>query len=174
MGRRGGPSGPPARLRVEVVTSTRTRVPGLSAWLASAAPALARGDVTVAITSDSRVRTLNRRFRRKDTSTDVLSFPSGDPADEVRRGPAFVRPGVGRALTARQRYLGDIVIAAGVAARQARVAGHSPGTEIRVLALHGLLHLLGYDHERDDGQMARLERRLRRKAGLVEGLIERG
>ncbi len=162
-------------LRVEVVTSTRARAPGLAAWLASAAPALARGDVTVAITSDRRMRTLNKRFRRKDVSTDVLSFPSEEPADGVRGDPAVDRrPWPGRAFSARQRSLGDIVIAAGVAARQARVAGHSIGVEIRVLALHGLLHLLGYDHERDDGQMARLERRLRRKAGLTEGLIERG
>ena len=71
------------------------------------------------------------------------------------------------------RSLGDIVIAGGVARRQAAEAGHGLQTELRVLALHGLLHLLGYDHERDDGQMARLERRLRRRGGLVEGLIER-
>lgn len=72
-------------------------------------------------------------------------------------------------------YLGDIVIATGVAERQARLAGHSRLTELRILALHGLLHLAGYDHERDDdgGQMARVERRLRRKGGLREGLIER-
>jgi probable rRNA maturation factor len=69
--------------------------------------------------------------------------------------------------------LGDVVIAVGVARRQARAAGHSLQTEVRVLALHGLLHLLGYDHEHDDGRMARLERRLRRNAGLREGLIER-
>jgi probable rRNA maturation factor len=70
-------------------------------------------------------------------------------------------------------FLGDIVIARGVARRQARAAGHAEATEMRVLALHGLLHLLGYDHERDGGAMARLERRLRRKGGLREGLIER-
>ena len=70
-------------------------------------------------------------------------------------------------------FLGDIVIARGVARRQARAAGHAEATEIRVLALHGLLHLLGYDHERDAGAMARLERRLRRKGRLREGLLER-
>src|SRR5206468_12829796 len=65
--------------------------------------------------------------------------------------------------------LGDIVIARDVAKRQAREAGHSETTELRVLALHGLLHLLGYDHERDSGTMDRIERRLRRKGGLREG-----
>jgi probable rRNA maturation factor len=82
--------------------------------------------------------------------TDVLSFPADEPGE-----------------------LGDVVIALGVARRQAAQAGHSLATELRVLALHGLLHLLGYDHERDDGQMRRLEQRLRRKGGLREGLIER-
>jgi probable rRNA maturation factor len=114
------------------------------------APARARGVVTVAIVSDARIGALNRRFRKKDRPTDVLSFPSQE------RG-----------------YLGDVVIASGVAARQAREAGHSLATELRVLALHGLLHLLGYDHEHDDGRMARLERRLRKRGGLREGLIER-
>jgi probable rRNA maturation factor len=70
-------------------------------------------------------------------------------------------------------YLGDIVIARGVARRQARAAGHSERTELRILALHGLLHLLGYDHDRDRGRMARFERALRRRGGLREGLIER-
>jgi probable rRNA maturation factor len=70
-------------------------------------------------------------------------------------------------------HLGDIVIATGVAARQARAAGHAVETEWRVLALHGLLHLLGYDHEGDDGEMARVEARLRRRGGLAAGLIER-
>jgi probable rRNA maturation factor len=69
--------------------------------------------------------------------------------------------------------LGEIVIARGLAGRQARKARHSELTELRVLALHGLLHLLGYDHERDRGRMRRLEERLRRKGGLREGLIER-
>ena len=69
--------------------------------------------------------------------------------------------------------LGDIVIARGVARRQAAAARHSVAVELRVLALHGLLHLLGYDHERDNGRMRRVERRLRRTGGLREGLIER-
>ena len=64
-------------------------------------------------------------------------------------------------------HLGDVVIATGVARRQARAAGHPLGAELRCLALHGLLHLLGYDHERDSGQMERLERRLRRQGGLA-------
>ena len=70
--------------------------------------------------------------------------------------------------------LGDIVIATGVATRQAAAAGHALGTELRVLALHGLLHLLGFDHETDGGAMARTEQRLRRRGRLREGLIERG
>jgi probable rRNA maturation factor len=141
-----------ARLRVSVATpdgvTAGTR--GLGPWLARIAPAAARGDLCVAIVSDRRMRALNRQFRGKDKVTDVLSFPAGD------RG-----------------FLGDIVIAAGVAQRQARDAGHSAQTEFRVLALHGLLHLLGYDHEEDAGRMARAEMRLRKKAGLKEGLIER-
>jgi probable rRNA maturation factor len=71
-------------------------------------------------------------------------------------------------------FLGEIVIARGVARRQARAAGHDEPTELRILALHGLLHLIGYDHERDDGEMRRVEERLRRKGGLREGLIARG
>ena len=155
MKRSAGPSGPAARrsptaLAVEVVTSEATAAPGLARWLQGVAPTRARGTVTIAIAPDSRVRALNRRYRGKDVPTDVLSFPADEPGT-----------------------LGDIVIAAGVARRQAREGRHSLQTELRVLALHGLLHLLGYDHEHDDGRMARLERRLRAKGGLREGLIER-
>ncbi len=146
-----------------VVTGAATRVPGLARWLESIAPARARGTVTVAVVSDSRVRRLNRTFRHTDRATDVLSFPSG----ELDRGPRRAR------LRGGVPDLGDIVIAAGVARRQAGAAGHSLQTELRVLALHGLLHLLGYDHERDNGRMARLEARLRRRGGLRESLIER-
>ena len=140
----------PRRLTIDVVSSGATRAPGLGRWLASIAPARARGTMTIAIVPDGRVQQLNRRYRRLDAPTDVLSFPSDE------RG-----------------YLGDVVIAAGVARRQAKQAGHSLQHELRVLALHGLLHLLGYDHEHDAGRMARVEARLRRRGGLREGLIER-
>lgn len=142
---------PDSPLRVTIVDARGRpfRVPGLASWLQRVAPRRARGEVTIAVVSDARIRTLNHTYRRRDRPTDVLSFP-------------------GEGLS-----LGDIAIGRGVAARQARRAGHSFGTELRVLALHGLLHLIGYDHERDSGQMRRLEARLRRKGGLREGLIER-
>jgi probable rRNA maturation factor len=134
--------------------------------------------VTVALVSDGRMRTLNRSFRNKDYATDVLSFPvtrvTGTSTEMPRRGrrqpqiTALVEPGASPGM------LGDIVIATGVARRQANEAGHPVGTEVKVLALHGLLHLLGYDHDTDAGEMARAEARLRKKAGLKEGLIQRG
>ena len=146
-------------------------VPGLAAWLRRVAPARASGLVCVALASDRRVRGLNRAYRRKDFATDVLSFPAFARTENAR-ATARQAPLEPLALSP-QPFLGDIVIARGVAGRQARDAGHSERTELRVLALHGLLHLLGYDHERDNGRMLRLERRLRRKGGLREGLIER-
>jgi probable rRNA maturation factor len=141
-----------SRLRVSVCDAQGRplRRPALAAWLARVAPARLRGEVTIALVSDGRIRALNRRWRSVDKATDVLSFP----ADETGT-------------------LGDIVIATGVAARQARDAGHAEATEHRVLALHGLLHLAGYDHEHDDGEMARVEARLRKRGGLTAGLIER-
>ena len=155
------PDGEP-RLRV-LVADERGRAaaaPGLAAWLRRVAPARARGVVSVALVSDQRVRALNRTYRRNDSATVVLSFPNPS-------GPSNPQSPV------PDPFLGDIVIARGVARRQAREARHSERTELRVLALHGLLHLLGYDHERDHGRMRRMERRLRRKGGLHEGLIER-
>ena len=138
------------RLNVDIVVPPGVRAPGLAAWLEQVAPARARGGVTVAVVSDRRIRELNRQYRGKDSATDVLSFPADEPGQ-----------------------LGDIVLAHGVARRQAKSARHSLSSEFRVLALHGLLHLLGYDHERDNGEMRRLEQRLRRAGGLREGLIER-
>jgi probable rRNA maturation factor len=145
------PAEKPATLSVQVVSAGRLRAPGLGRWLQATAPRGARGAVVVALTSDARVRQLNARYREKNVPTDVLSFAAEEPG-----------------------FLGEVVIASGVARRQARQAGHPVRVELRVLALHGLLHLLGYDHEHDNGRMARVERRLRRKGGLREGLIERG
>lgn len=200
-----------ARLAVTLTAPDGSRVSarGLSTWLVKAAPPGARGEVTVALVSDARMRTLNRSYRNKDYATDVLSFPAfapselrrGQPANaaapERRRaklaavGGSDVRPGKHARFTeeATRRsgtpgptsagaasgdsYLGDIVIATGVAQRQADEEGHTVSTELKVLALHGLLHLLGYDHESDSGEMAKLEARLRRRAGLKEGLISR-
>lgn len=140
------------RLRVRVTDGRGRPVAhgGLGRWLAGAAPARARGEVTIALITDAAMRRLNRQFRGRDYPTDVLSFPSDEAG-----------------------VLGDIAIARGVAARQARQLGHAEGVERRVLALHGLLHLLGYDHDADTGEMARAEDRLRRKAGLPSGLIAR-
>jgi probable rRNA maturation factor len=144
---------------------------GLSRWLAAAAPARARGEVAVALVTDGHIRKLNSQYRRKPVPTDVLSFPADHGSRTPDPGSQPVDPG----SRIPDPALGDIVIATGVARRQAREAGHSYQTELRVLALHGLLHLLGYDHDRksDGGRMARLEARLRRKGGLRTGVIER-
>jgi probable rRNA maturation factor len=160
-----------SRLDVSVVDGRGRplRAPGLGRWLQGVAPREARGAVTVAVVSDARVRALNRTYRGIDAATDVLSFPGGPPS--VWRPGADVRSAQAGAPSP---FLGDIVIARGVARRQARAEAHAESTEWRVLALHGLLHLVGYDHETDSGAMRRLEARLRRRGGLVRGLIERG
>ena len=187
---------------VVAVTDERGRplgVRGLAAWVRRAAPPRARGEVTIALVGDARIRALNRTYRRRDYATDVLSFPASDRASGRRARPASPRESTNpksanpksanpkstnpkstnpKSTNPESRIpnpgsLGDIVIARGVARRQAREACHSVLTELKVLALHGLLHLLGYDHERDAGRMRRIERRLRQRAGLREGLIER-
>ena len=120
--------------------------------LAQAAVRL-KGEVTVQLTTDTAIRRLNRQFRHKDKATDVLSFPAqGVGAEEIA---------------------GDLAISVPTALRQAVAQGHSLSTEIKVLILHGLLHLNGYDHEVDSGQMARRERLLRARLRLPQGLIER-
>lgn len=112
-----------------------------------------RGTVNVLVTSSAEMKSLNRRFRSKDHATDVLSFPA--------------LPGL------KTRDAGDIAISAEIAAENARSLGHSASQEIKILALHGILHLRGYDHENDRGQMARRETKLRREFRLPVGLIER-
>jgi probable rRNA maturation factor len=112
-----------------------------------------KGTVNVLVTGSAELRSLNRRFRAKDQPTDVLSFPPG---------AGFVNG-----------LAGDIAISADIAKQNARRLGHSAADEIKILALHGVLHLVGYDHEHDDGAMARLEAALRRSLRLPLGLIER-
>lgn len=125
---------------------------GLKLFLARAQRAVRlRGEVNVLLASSARLRRLNRDFRAKDAVTDVLSFPA----------------------SAGNGIAGDIAISAPLARRQARSLSHSPAQEVKLLLLHGLLHLAGYDHERDQGQMARRELRLRRRLNLPVGLIER-
>lgn len=111
------------------------------------------GEVSVLLTSDAALRRLNRRFRGKDKTTDVLSFPAEGPA--------------------AGELAGDLAISVPAARRQGAACGHPLETELKVLILHGLLHLAGYDHESDNGRMARRERLLRRRLGLPVGLIER-
>ena len=182
------------RLRVSVTDGRGrpVRDGGLSRWLESIAPARAHGELAIALVPDRHIQALNRDYRRKDRPTDVLSFPPLRPDYALRassrsRRSASREGGQGSGGQAASRaprpdpstnaksHIGDIVIARGVARRQAREAGHSEQTEFRVLALHGLLHLLGYDHHRstDGDRMVRTEARLRRKGGLRAGLIER-
>lgn len=119
---------------------------------------VARGrDFSCLVTDDRELRRLNARFLHHDSPTDVLSFPAG------QSGPA----------SEENAFLGEIAISAERASEQAREFGHSLEEEIRILMLHGLLHLLGHDHETDRGRMGRIERAWRAKLGLPAGLIER-
>ena len=122
-----------------------------------------KGTVNVLVTSSSRMKSLNRRFRGKDKPTDVLSFPTEEASGGSRnqRGPGHVS------------IAGEIAISCDIASKNARLLGHSPGDEIKILTLHGLLHIAGHDHEQDEGQMAKLEGALRAKLRLPTGLIER-
>jgi probable rRNA maturation factor len=112
-----------------------------------------RGTVNVLVTTSQEMQLLNRRFRGKDKPTDVLSFPSG----------------AGLPV----QLLGDIAISANIAAQNAKLLGHAAKDEVKILVLHGVLHLAGYDHERDHGTMARKEMRLRKRLRLPLALIER-
>jgi probable rRNA maturation factor len=115
-----------------------------------------KGSVNVLVTSDAEMKALNGRFRGKNRATDVLSFS------------VSVEDGRGKALA------GEIAISADIARRNAQALGHGAAQEVKILALHGVLHLGGYDHETDDGEMARREAELRAQLRLPVGLIERG
>jgi probable rRNA maturation factor len=116
-----------------------------------------RSGVNVLVTGSAAVRALNRQFRNQNKATDVLSFPSSTGAGS--------RKGAGLA--------GEVAISADIAAQNATRLGHPPAQEIKILTLHGILHLAGFDHERDNGEMARKEAKLRRALGLPAALIER-
>ena len=117
-----------------------------------------RGSVNILLTGNAAMRSLNLRFRKKDKPTDVLSFPS-----RLLMSQNGTRP-----------FAGEIAISAEIAHRNAARLGHSPAVEVKVLALHGILHLAGFDHERDNGEMERKEANLRRSLGLPSSLTERG
>ena len=133
-------------------TSRRVDREELRGFLAEITRRVARGRaITCLIANDAEVRRLNRFFRGKDQATDVLSFP-----------PAKV-----------DGLAGDIAISIDRARIQAAERGHSLSDELRILMLHGALHLAGMDHESDCGEMARAESRWRKRLGLPDGLIER-
>ena len=134
---------------VEVVNRQRRLKVDTETWAAFAEKAIgaigsSESSAIIAFVSDQKIRQLNRQFRGIDKATDVLSFPSDGPEDE----------------------LGDIAISVETAALQAKENGLSFENEIAQLILHGLLHLSGYNHETDNGEMNRLELRLRRKLGI--------
>ncbi len=127
----------------------------LNRFLACAQKALGlTGEFSVLLTGDKRLRALNLQFRGKDKSTDVLSFPALPEAANGGQG-------------------GDLAISLETALAQAAAYGHTLQMEVKILILHGLLHLAGYDHESDQGQMRRRETRLRKQFALPAGLVER-
>jgi rRNA maturation RNase YbeY len=119
---------------------------------------LRSGATFVRLVTDAEMKRLNTRFRHKHKTTDVLSFPS-----ETRTTPSSIKR---RTIELRGTFLGDIAISPTLAQRNAIAFGRSTSEEICVLLLHGVLHLLGYDHENDCGQMERVEAKLRRRLGL--------
>jgi probable rRNA maturation factor len=122
--------------------------------------------VTVRLISDSAMARLNRRFRGKSGPTDVLSFPA-DTTRQRRSLPRRLKRGNANGDGAGDAdYIGDIALSPETARRNARLYSRSLPEELRMLVLHGLIHLAGFDHETDEGQMERLERRLRRRLGL--------
>lgn len=110
------------------------------------------GEVTILLCDDIRIKGLNKSFRGKSKATDVLSFPAGENAEGI---------------------VGDLAVSVATAARQAAEQGHTLEQELRILILHGMLHLAGFDHEADTGQMRHRETELRVKLKLPAGLIER-
>jgi len=141
------------RMDLKLPRAKRPRRRELARFLREAIEAIELGgEVSVLLTGDEAIRKLNRQYRHKDAATDVLSFPAAAIAEGIA---------------------GDLVISVETAVRQEDERDHPLEMEIKLLLLHGLLHLAGYDHEADDGAMRRKEMRLRRELELSKGLIER-
>lgn len=143
---------PPSSSTGEALFAT-LRKPELSRFLLRVQKAVGLpGEVTVLLCGDARIRALNRDFRGKNKATDVLSFPAAENGEGVA---------------------GDLAISVETAAKQAAGHGHALAEELRVLMLHGVLHLAGFDHEVDAGEMRAREAELRTRLKLPGGLIER-
>ena len=121
---------------------------------------LKEADVTVCFVSDAEIARMNETFRKKKGPTDVLSFPTVARRRPASEGEPYKRKN-------QEKYLGDIAISPATARRYARKNGRPLASELRVLILHGVLHLLGYDHETDRGEMDRVERKLRKRLRLA-------
>ena len=128
--------------------------------------ALPRDSFSVAFVSNAEIRRWNLLYRGKNRPTDVLSFPTDAPPRKNPPHPRSPRSPRPRRSDSAPFYLGDVAIAPAVARVNARRLGRTFSRELRILILHGILHLMGYDHETDSGQMERRERRLRREVGL--------
>lgn len=131
---------------------------------------LPAGSFTVCLVSNAEIANWNRAYRRKPGPTDVLSFPAEGECSPRKFRSSQRRVSHPRASKPAPCYLGDIAIAPAVARRNARRFGRTFSQEMRILILHGMLHLMGYDHETDTGQMDRREQRLRRQLGLAAPL----
>jgi len=128
---------------------------------------LPQDSFSVALVTDAQIARWNRAYRGKPRPTDVLSFLAMEP---LGRGPSrakSLKARKGLSSTSSVSYLGDIAIAPAIARRNAARLGRGFPQEMQILILHGILHLMGYDHETDTGQMERYERRLRRELGLA-------
>jgi probable rRNA maturation factor len=125
-----------------------------------------RESLTICFVTDAEIARMNEAFRNKPGPTDVLSFPGRVPRGQPRKLGALSRSARVDGSRAEE-YLGDIAISPAAARRNARAFGRTLPAELRILMLHGVLHLLGYDHETDHGKMNRLETKLRRRFGLA-------
>jgi probable rRNA maturation factor len=163
--------------------TVRVARPALESFLRQVRETLGldRWDVTVCLVSDAEIARMNESFRKKKGPTDVLSFPAVKrrkpiplpvPVAAAFRGgrastEQAMAPRVGRVTPDTSEFLGDIAISPATARRNAKKYGRPASSELQVLILHGVLHLLGYNHETDRGEMKRIERRLRRRFGLA-------